>query len=335
MSIAFLHRVWTSARFISGDWRGLYHPEEVIFEVTTGCNLACPMCARTHLADEGPVKTMSLESFEFLAGRLPASVERVAIAGLGEPLLNRDLPNMVGALTSLGLGSVLYTNATLLTPEVSRRLVMADLSGIVIPMDGATPATYERHRKNADFAVTIENVRQLLAAKREAESDLFVELQMLRLPGTEGELDAWRRMWTVPGVDALRYKPDHMGAGPGAESAAATARGVCPMLWRGPATVDVEGNVYPCCVQSPENVILGNLYGQEMGHIWNGAAARDMRRQFVRTRRKLESCKGCLIPLPPVPVSAAGNLLNPFAARKVMARLEPLMAKRHKRCRGG
>ena len=335
MSIAFLNRLWTSARFIAGDWRGLFQPEEVIFEVTTGCNLACPTCARTHLPEPGPARAMSLSFFEYLAGRLPRSVERVAIAGLGEPLLNRDLPNMVGALTGLGLGSVLYTNATLLTPEVSRRLVMAGLSGIVIPMDGATPETYERHRKNADFHVTVDNIRHLLAAKSDAGADLFVELQMLQLAGTEGELKEWRRMWSVPGVDALRYKPDHMGAGTGAEPASATTRGVCPMPWRGPATVDVEGKVYPCCVQSPENVVLGNLYGQQMTHIWNGPEARRMRRGFVRSRRKLETCKGCLIPLPPVPISAAGNLLNPFTARKVLARLEPLMSCRRKPCRGG
>lgn len=330
-----LNRVWTSVRFLTGDWRGLYLPEEVIFEVSTGCNLACPMCARTHLAEPGPVKTMSLDSFEYLAGRLPASVERVAVAGLGEPLLNRDLPNMIGALTSLGLGSVLYTNATLLTADASRRLLMAGLSGIVIPMDGATPKTYQRHRKNADYHVTVENIRQLLAAKTRAGAPLFVELQMLQLPGTEEELGAWRQMWSIPGVDALRYKPDHMGAGPGAESAAATARGVCPMPWRGPATVDVDGNVYPCCVQSPDNVILGNLYGREMTDIWNGPEARSLRRQFARSRRKLDTCSGCLIPLPPVPVSAAGNLLDPFTARKVMARLEPIISCRRRRCRGG
>lgn len=314
-------RLIASARFLAGDWQGSCAPEEVILEVTTACNLACPMCARTHLDQQRPLASLSLVDFNKLAGRLPASVQRVAIAGLGEPLLNSNLVAMVAQLTGRGFGVVLYTNATLMTAQISSGLVEAGLAGIVIPVDGASAATYEKYRKNGRFDETVANVRGLLAARDSARSSLFVEVQMLDLPGTRNEQAAFRSMWAGSGVNALRIKPDHMGVGPESEGSR-HLEGVCPMPWRGPATVDVDGNVYPCCVQSPENLILGNLLEESLLDIWNGPKARELRRHFVEARCKASTCHGCSIPLPHPWVSAAGNLVNPFTARKLLARAE-------------
>ena len=144
---------------------------------------------------------------------------------------------------------------------------------------------------------------------------------MLRLKGTHRELSAWRARFSLPGIDALRYKPDHMSAH---DPRADAARGLCPMPWRGPATVDIDGDVLPCCVQSPENVRLGNLDRTDIATIWNDDRTRQVRRDFLTLGRRLDSCAGCRIPLPPRLVSAAGNLLDPFLARRLLARVEPL-----------
>lgn len=339
----FSRRLAASARFLKGTWDAPFVPEEVIFEVTTACNLACPMCARTHLSEPRKPVSLSQDDFLKLAVRLPSGVQRVAIAGLGEPLLNRDLPAMVSYLSSRGVGAVLYTNATLLTREISEQLVGGGLAGIVIPVDGASAATYEKYRKNGCFAQTVANVRALLEVKERLGASLFVEVQMLDLPGTRQELPAWRAMWAGCGVDALRFKADHMGVDGGGPPAGAgggsgtgretgtgrdtqtgtdTGVGRCPMPWRGPATVDVHGRVYPCCVQSPENANLGNLFEQDLDTIWNGPEALRVRREFARTRRKLSTCQGCTIPLPREWIAALGNLVDPFTARRVLARAE-------------
>jgi radical SAM protein with 4Fe4S-binding SPASM domain len=304
-------------------------PQEVIIEVTTACNLACPMCARTALANTRQRAPLSLSRFASLLDRLPAAVERVALAGLGEPLLDRDLPDMVGLLSARSFHSVLYTNGTLLEPDLSERLVAAGLSTIIIPIDGATAGSYETYRKNATYEITVRNVRALLKAKKRQRSALFVELQMLRLPGLEAEIGLWRRQWSLPGIDSLRVKPDHMGVGAaeGAPGTRSSGHGICPMPWRGPATVDIDGQVYPCCVQSPENRILGNLFRQPLEEIWNAAAAIELRRGFVESRAKLSTCSGCLIPIPPAPVSVVGGLLSPALARRILSRVEPLISR--------
>lgn len=357
---AFFERLKASIRFAVGDWRGPFLPEEVIFEVTTACNLECPMCPRTAMSPRRPNRNLSLEEFTLFAERIPLRVVRTAIAGLGEPCLNPDLPSMVRMLAKRGHKPVLYTNGTLLDRRMSLELVKAGLSGVIIPVDGVTQETYSRYRPNADLAVTERNILDLLRVKKELGSTLFVELQMLKLPGTEAELSQWRHRWTRQGVDSLRYKPDHVGlelAEPsaqlggspltlplattppdregatklrdqGAKKSIGESRsgsGVCPMPWRGPATVDIDGNVYPCCVQSPGNRLLGNLSDGTLEQLWNGPEARQVRKDFINTGRKLDTCVGCLIPLPPRLVSALGNLLDPFTARRVLSRVEHLL----------
>jgi len=272
------------------------------------------------MSPKRPVKELTLDEFSRLLSRIPVTVERVAIAGLGEPCLNRSLAAMVRALADRGHKPALYTNGTLLDEETARELVLAGLSAVVIPVDGVTQETYGKYRKNGQLEITERNVETLLALRRRHSAALFVELQMLRLPGTGNEVERWRKRWAGAGVDSLRYKPDHMGVG----APRGTMRGICPMPWRGPATVDVEGNVYPCCVQSPENRLLGNLFHSDLERCWNGPDACDVRRSFLESRSKLPSCSGCLIPIPPRLVSALGNLLDPFLARRVLSATERL-----------
>jgi len=321
----FLRRVSTSARFLARNWEARFLPEEVIFEVTTMCNLECPMCARTAHAASRPNALLEMDRFEALLSHIPDTVERIAIAGLGEPALNPKLPEMIQLLTGSGFKSVIYTNGTLLTELLSERLVIAGLGTVIIPVDGASPRIYEKYRKGGDLEQTTRNITALVEVKRRLKAPLFVELQMLMLPGTEQELAAWRRQWSIPGIDTLRYKPDHMQVRGAVLEDSRRNRGICPMPWRGPATVDIDGNVYPCCVQDPRNVVLGNLFEDPLTDIWNGDTAREMRRRFVQSGRKLDSCHGCEIPVPPALVSSLGNLLNPFLARRVLARAEFLL----------
>jgi len=317
-------RIATSARFLLGAASGPFLPEEVVFEVTTACNLACPMCARTVAAPRAPGR-LDAEAFARRLARIPREVTRIAIAGLGEPLLNPDIVSMVRCAAAGGRQPVLYTNATLLTPQMSAQLLDAGLRGVVIPIDGATSETYERYRVNASFSEVTANVRSLLEQRSGRGAAIFVELQMLALPGTRSQVRQWRAEWRKAGADSLRYKPDHMGvlaAAGGPSPPTAPLRGVCPMPWRGPATIDIDGSVYPCCVQDPGNAVLGNIEQDPLDQIWNGARAVSLRTEFVRTRAKLPTCLGCRVPLPPVPVAAAANLLDPFTVRRWLSLTE-------------
>ena len=294
-------------------------PMEIVLEVTSRCNLKCPMCVRTFQCGGRPSLDMPVEHFDRILANLWSGTERVALAGLGEPCLHPELASMVSRLVESGFPVVLYSNATRLTPSLSDALLNAGLSGVVFPVDGHSPEVYEKYRVGADYLVVRDNVLDFIGRRDALGVDCFVEVQMLKLPGTENQINAYRHFWKDAGADAVRYKADHM------QDTGSRRSGICPMPWRGPATIDVNGRVFPCCVQDESSVVLGSAIETSIVDLWNGPIARKVRRDFRETRAKLATCKACEIPLPPVPVSAGGSLLSPFAARRILTASERLL----------
>ena len=120
-----------------------------LVEITTGCNLKCPMC----FAESGPGGThVSFEAFTGMVDRL-VELEQVAdvlqISG-GEPTLHPDLPRMVRYAYEQPIQAVMInTNGIRLAKD--RRLAealapMRDRVEIYLQFDGFDPATHTKLR---------------------------------------------------------------------------------------------------------------------------------------------------------------------------------------------
>ena len=68
----------------------------------------------------------------------------------GEPLLCKQLPEMIRMAHDVGLYTIVSTNAQALDEATAIALVEAGLSRIIISMDGFTQATYEQYRRGGD-----------------------------------------------------------------------------------------------------------------------------------------------------------------------------------------
>ncbi len=76
-------------------------PAVVFIEVTNRCNLLCETCPRTYFTRE-PLKTLTFDEFLHIAEQFPA-MRRCTLHGIGEPLLNRELPQMIAYLKGRGI----------------------------------------------------------------------------------------------------------------------------------------------------------------------------------------------------------------------------------------
>src|SRR5437868_7247747 len=91
----------------------LASPVEAYFEVANRCNSLCATCPLTFSPQEA-ARHLSLSDFRQLVDQLP-DLQRAVMQGIGEPLLNRDLPEMIHYLKLRNVYVVFNTNATLLT----------------------------------------------------------------------------------------------------------------------------------------------------------------------------------------------------------------------------
>jgi MoaA/NifB/PqqE/SkfB family radical SAM enzyme len=119
-------------------------PQVVFIEVTNRCNLLCKTCPRTFFNRE-PLKTLTYDEFVQIAEQFP-NMRRASLHGIGEPLLNRELPQIVKYLKGRDVEVIINSNGTLLTPTWQEALVKSGLDEYRCSIDGARPETYARIR---------------------------------------------------------------------------------------------------------------------------------------------------------------------------------------------
>ncbi len=139
-------------------------PRSIYVEPTTRCNALCRQCPRTWLPRESD-RDLSYDDFRRIVDQFPV-LERVVLHGLGEPLLNDDLPRMIRHLKQRGARVLFNSNGILLTGERGRALEDAGLDEYRLSMDGATRETYVRIRGVDAFDTVLGNVQAFVEGQR-------------------------------------------------------------------------------------------------------------------------------------------------------------------------
>lgn len=119
-------------------------PRVVFIEVTNRCNLLCETCPRTFFKRE-PLRSLTLEEFIDIAEQFP-QMQRALLHGIGEPLMNRELPQIIRYLKEREVEVIINSNGTLLSPIWQESLVSSALDEYRCSIDGAKDETYARIR---------------------------------------------------------------------------------------------------------------------------------------------------------------------------------------------
>ncbi|WP_102125837.1 GTP 3',8-cyclase MoaA [Deinococcus planocerae] len=118
--------------------------------VTDRCNLRCTYCMPAEVFGPGyaflpRTELLSFEEIERLARVfVELGVRKLRITG-GEPLLRRDLPELIGRLTRLsGVEDVALTTNGLLLPRLAADLKGAGLGRVTVSIDSLDPEVFGR-----------------------------------------------------------------------------------------------------------------------------------------------------------------------------------------------
>jgi MoaA/NifB/PqqE/SkfB family radical SAM enzyme len=122
-------------------------PTQIYIEVTNHCNSRCVSCPLTydHFLPLEPRHHLAWEDFRRIVDQFPR-LERAVLHGIGEPLLNRDLPRFITYLKERGAEVLFNTNAILLDQKRGDALVAAGLDELRVSLDAVTPDLYARLR---------------------------------------------------------------------------------------------------------------------------------------------------------------------------------------------
>ena len=154
-----------------------------IVEITSRCNLPCPVCLAAASAKGEDLTPQQVESaLKKLLASEGAAVP-LQIAG-GEPTVHPDLLAIVGTARALGFGKIeVDSNGLLLAknPHLAKDLRSAGLTGVYLQMDGLEP---EEHRFLRGRDLTAEKRR---AIENCANAGLQVVLAVTVVPGVNDQ----------------------------------------------------------------------------------------------------------------------------------------------------
>lgn len=293
-------------------------PTFVSVEPAGFCQLRCPECPVGMAREKGlhdSRRVLSLPLLRHILDELSPYIHTIQFYFQGEPLLCRDLPEMIRMAHKEGLYTIVSTNAQALTDERAETLVQAGLSRIIVSMDGLTQASYEAYRQGGDVEKVYAALRSLRQAKMKHKSSIRIELQCLRLRSNEHEWNDFKRLYRRLGADCLTFKTaqfyDCEKGNPLMPSDERYSRyekrkdgsyrlkrsrlfpRPCHRIFTG-CVIDSNGQVLPCCFDKSRQYVFGMLNANtSFRSVWDSDKAKRFRRCVLHNRFSIPICTNC------------------------------------------
>jgi len=300
-------------------------PIEITLESTSKCNLYCPMCPRhTYTFDN---EDMDLNLYRKIISDCKGYVEFAWTYGIGEPMLHPAIFEMIRITREAGIRTGMSTNATLMDSSRVDQLLDSGLDYLILAFDGASKETYEKYRAGANFERSRENSLRFLARKLERGSAIHVVVLMVLLKENMREIEEYQKLWSIPGVDEIRFKRDEIrleGSRIPDQELKGQRRNPCHMLWRGPLYVRYDGLAHPCCYMYAESPI-GDLKTQRVEEVWNSPAMVKLRTAHLAgDLSEYPVCRTCQAARPSRPVFYGSLAFDSLTVRKAVPAMEKL-----------
>lgn len=280
--------------YLAGIDRLEHFPLSLEIEVTNRCNEDCVMCPRSRLSR--PFGYLSMSLLEKILEETAGRVELINLFHFGEPLLHRQLPEMVKLCKDRDMRVLVTTNGTLLTEQKGLQLIESGLDMLIISLDAARPDTYAAIRRIAAFDGVLSNVDAFLALKNKTGHGPYTQVQMVALKRNAADIPDFIRRWRGK-ADSVRVKHFHNTAriGPSIDEDVILPyrSNPCVLLWREPVIL-CDGTVVPCCVDMIGETPVGNVTGRSLMEIWNGPEMVALRRKHIAgSQHEIEMCRNC------------------------------------------
>ena len=258
--------------------------------ITDRCNADCVFCARRFLPHK-PLD-MPLDMFKDTVDALP-TVRYSILTGWGEPLMNRKLEDAVQYATNKGIGTKVYTNASLLTEKRARGLFEAGLGELVFSIDECTPAAYEALRKNMSFKVVERNVKAARVVRDQGRYGTVMRHQVVKGPENSPNIDKIVGYWK-PFADITTVKPEfayrsYAKPDPLFDSG---SRLYCQRPYEH-ATVWATGEMVLCCCDI-NHYAVGKVQEKDPMELFNCEKFQSIRRGMAKGDKVPVMCRKCL-----------------------------------------
>ncbi len=345
-SFKFLLKCVSNGISIIRSEKKSFYPIALCIESSAKCNLRCAICPRTDLL------TRDRGNMDFaLYRKIIDEVNPVflTLAQFGEPLLHPGIADMVGYARNKKMVVRITTNATLLTAELSRSLIDAQLSHLLVSFDSCTKILMEKMRFGTDFEKVVGNIKTLIGLKKSRNSiypivGLNMTLNKDNIHEATDMLKFCLREFGIPPTFTKMYTYGEAGRMANSLNRederylkeafdyanALKLNSVCKNLNTiftdirdsiagdrpcffpyYTASVTWDGKVYPCCIYFDGQVVFGDLSKESFKKVWNSQGYQKFRQHLKEGRDGIPLCKTC--PLIDIGINNAMSRYKPLS----------------------
>jgi radical SAM protein with 4Fe4S-binding SPASM domain len=306
------------------EWmkKGDCFPIYVEIGLTDKCNHKCVFCALDWVEKDRIEIDFDVLK-ENIKDMAKNGVKAIMFAGEGEPLLHKNIEEIVKYTKKQGIDVSITTNGALFDKKKADE-ILPYLSWIRFSIDAGTPETYsEVHGvKKDEFNKVLGNIKYAASLKKKKNLDATIGAQFLLIPDNWTEADTLAEILDKSNVDNLQIKP--YSQHPNSKNKFDFDYSNTPIIkealrkvnpknleinfrektiqrvlegnaydqcYGAPffALIDAKGNVIPCTLfyNNPE-FTYGNIYDNKFSEIWKSD-----RRKKVMKRLEERTTKEC------------------------------------------
>ena len=265
---------------------------EIMIDVTNYCNLSCPLCPNGQIRNHEKIspKNMPFEIFKKFADGLKTFPDLFVFGNKCEPLLNKSVFEMIRHVNSKNKSyTMMFTNFNLADTFKIDDIFNSGIKQFIIGLDGIDQNSYKQYRKGGDFDRVFESIKKIQQYKKNNNLDFPVlSIMFIVFKHNEHLIEKAKTLFEDLGVHVDFKRTDiydgceqwlpvkftkNIVVDKKNETRAAS---FCILPWR-KVTIDVHGNVFPCCADEALEFEFGNIFKDSFDTIWKGKSFENLR----------------------------------------------------------
>lgn len=290
-------------------------PFTVYLEPTRICNFKCFYCMHSNKEEFSnlgyDMKNIPEETFEKIVNDLaefPQKIKRVNFSGLGEPMANRKLPQMIKRLREKDVAERIdiISNAALLDNEFADELISAGVSKILISIQGLNDEEYfENAGVKVDFNKLVSNITYFYENKKENQ-ELYIKIIDVMIKDDDYKqkfFDTFGNICDNIFIEHLIVLEQQMEDK--LKSIADNSKNLMNEeveYWKSCSVpfyhldMNLDGDIFPCPAPGlPKSFAIANIHDESLLNIWNGAKRQGfLKAQLKVGVKQINWCKDCV-----------------------------------------
>jgi radical SAM protein with 4Fe4S-binding SPASM domain len=281
------------------------YPRKLTIDPVNLCNLQCSLCP-TGTRSPGRARShMTFSTFKKIIDELGHYLWTIDLYNWGEPLLNKDIFKMVEYAKSYKIDVNISTNLNYFNDDICAKLVNSGLDCLIISLDGASQTSVEKYQKGSNFALVINNIKQLIETKERLKSITpLIKWRFIANKFNENEIRLAKELANDIKINELEisYIRCNMGIElllnneaqydniktwlPDNEELSMydyftrqkkQIKKSCELLLS-ESVINPDGSVSPCCAVWQDKYDFGNINNEYFATIWNNNKYKQARR---------------------------------------------------------